>query len=60
MALRSFAPAMSPRSPATEMRVIPYPETCQVFSFDCGANALVSILVFAGVEDREDRIIHMD
>jgi ABC-type bacteriocin/lantibiotic exporter with double-glycine peptidase domain len=38
------------------MRVIPYPETRQVFNFDCGANALVSILVFAGVEEREDRV----
>ena len=28
----------------------------QVFNFDCGANALVSILVFAGVEEREDRV----
>ena len=38
------------------MRVIEYPETRQVFSFDCGANALVSVLVFAGLEEREDRI----
>jgi ABC-type bacteriocin/lantibiotic exporter with double-glycine peptidase domain len=38
------------------MKVIDYPETRQVFSFDCGANALVSVLVFAGLEEREDRI----
>ena len=38
------------------MKIIPYPETRQVFSFDCGANALVSVLVFAGLEEREDRI----
>ena len=38
------------------MKVIEYPETRQVCSFDCGANALVSILVFAGMEEREDRI----
>ena len=38
------------------MKVIEYPETRQVFSFDCGANALVSVLVFAGLEEREDRI----
>jgi ABC-type bacteriocin/lantibiotic exporter with double-glycine peptidase domain len=38
------------------MKVIDYPETRQVFSFDCGANALVSVLVFAGLEEREDRV----
>jgi ABC-type bacteriocin/lantibiotic exporter with double-glycine peptidase domain len=38
------------------MKIIPYPETRQVFNFDCGANALVSVLVFAGVEEREDRV----
>ena len=38
------------------MKIIPYPETRQVFSFDCGANALVSVLVFAGLEEREDRV----
>ena len=38
------------------MKVIEYPETRQVFSFDCGANALVSVLVFAGLEEREDRV----
>ena len=38
------------------MKIIDYPETRQVFNFDCGANALVSVLVFAGLEEREDRI----
>ena len=38
------------------MKIIAYPETRQVFSFDCGANALVSVLVFAGLEEREDRV----
>ena len=38
------------------MKVIDYPETRQIFSFDCGANALVSVLVFAGLEEREDRV----
>ena len=38
------------------MKIIPYPETRQVFNFDCGANALVSVLVFAGIEEREDRV----
>ena len=38
------------------MRIIEYPETRQTFCFDCGANLLVSALVFAGVEEREDRV----
>ena len=38
------------------MKIIAYPETRQVFNFDCGANALVSVLVFAGIEEREDRM----
>jgi len=33
-----------------------YPETRQVFDFDCGANALMSMLVYCGVEEREERI----
>ena len=39
------------------MKIIEYPETRQVFYFDCGADALVSLLVFAGIEEREDRIM---
>jgi len=38
------------------MRILEYPETRQTFNFDCGANALVSMLVFCGIEEREDRI----
>jgi predicted double-glycine peptidase len=38
------------------MRILEFPETRQVFNFDCGANALVSVLVFAGLEEREDRV----
>jgi ABC-type bacteriocin/lantibiotic exporter with double-glycine peptidase domain len=38
------------------MKIIEYPETRQTFNFDCGANALVSALVFAGIEEREDRV----
>ena len=38
------------------MKIIPYPETRQVFNYDCGASALVSVLVFAGLEEREDRV----
>ena len=43
-------------TPALHMKLIDYPETRQVFNFDCGANALVSVLVFAGLEEREDRV----
>ena len=38
------------------MKILSYPETRQTFNFDCGANALVSLLVFTGIEEREDRI----
>jgi hypothetical protein len=38
------------------MKILPYPETRQVYNFDCGANALVSVLVYAGVREREDRV----
>jgi ABC-type bacteriocin/lantibiotic exporter with double-glycine peptidase domain len=38
------------------IKLLEFPETRQVFNFDCGANALVSVLVFAGLEEREDRI----
>ena len=41
------------------MKIIAYPETRQTFCFDCGANLLVSALVFAGVEEREDRIARL-
>ena len=37
-------------------KILHYPETRQVYSFDCGANALVSFLVYAGIEEREDRV----
>ena len=33
------------------MKIIEYPETRQVFNFDCGADALTSMLVYAGIED---------
>ena len=39
------------------MKLLSYPETRQTFNFDCGANALVSMLVFCGIEEREDRIV---
>ena len=38
------------------MKILEYPETRQTFNFDCGANALVSTLVFCGIEEREDRV----
>jgi len=37
-------------------KTLVYPETRQFYAFDCGANALMSMLVFAGVEEREERI----
>ena|SRR5208282_3719762 len=37
-------------------KVLTYPETRQVFDYDCGANALMSMLVYCGVEEREERI----
>lgn len=40
-------------------KVLSYPETRQVFDFDCGANSLMSMLVFAGVEEREQRILKL-
>ena len=36
--------------------IIDYPETRQTFNYDCGANALLSMLVYSGIEEREDRI----
>ena len=33
-----------------------FPETRQVIYFDCGSNALASMLVYGGVEEREDRV----
>jgi ABC-type bacteriocin/lantibiotic exporter with double-glycine peptidase domain len=41
------------------MKILVYPETRQVFNFDCGANGLASTLVYAGVEEREDRIARL-
>ena len=38
------------------VKLLVYPETRQTFNFDCGANALMSLLVYAGIEEREDRI----
>ncbi len=37
-------------------KILTYPETRQFYAFDCGANALMSMLVYAGVEEREERI----
>ncbi len=33
-----------------------FPETRQVINFDCGSNAMASMLVYGGVEEREDRV----
>jgi predicted double-glycine peptidase len=41
------------------MKIIRFPESRQVYSYDCGSNALQSLLVFAGIEEREDRIMKL-
>jgi ABC-type bacteriocin/lantibiotic exporter with double-glycine peptidase domain len=38
------------------VKLLEFPETRQVFSFDCGASSLVSMLVYSGIDEREDRI----
>jgi predicted double-glycine peptidase len=42
-----------------EMKIIPFPEARQTFNFDCGADALQSVLVAYGIEEREDRLIKL-
>lgn len=39
------------------MKTITLPQLRQVYNYDCGANALQAILVYYGIEIREDRII---
>ena len=41
------------------MKVLSYPETRQVYDYDCGSNSLQSMLVYAGIEEREDRIVKL-
>jgi ABC-type bacteriocin/lantibiotic exporter with double-glycine peptidase domain len=39
------------------MPILDFPETRQTFCYDCGANALASVLVYVGVELREDEVM---
>lgn len=39
-----------------QKKVLTYPETRQVYDYDCGSNSLMSMLVYCGVEEREERI----
>ena len=40
-------------------KILIYPETRQIFDYDCGANGIMSMLVYAGVEEREERIVKL-
>ena len=51
--------ASNARIDTMSKKVLTYPETRQVYDFDCGANSLMSMLVFAGVEEREERIMKL-
>jgi len=39
------------------IKIIEFPELRQVFNYDCGASALQSVMVFYGIELREDFIL---
>jgi len=41
------------------MKVLSYPETRQTFTYDCGSNALASMLCYGGAEEREDRLMKL-
>ncbi len=41
------------------MKILSFPETRQTFNYDCGADALQSVLVAYDVLEREDRIIKL-
>ncbi len=41
------------------MTILPFPELRQVYAYDCGASALQSVLVWAGINEREDKIMHL-
>jgi hypothetical protein len=40
-------------------KILVYPETRQTFNYDCGANGMMSMLVYAGIEEREERIMKL-
>ncbi|MGA2035792.1 MAG: hypothetical protein ABSG68_26385 [Thermoguttaceae bacterium] len=39
------------------MPLLTYPLNRQTYSFDCGADMLMSALLFCGIEEREDRVL---
>lgn len=39
------------------MRILDFPVLRQTFSYDCGAKAIQAVLVYYGIEIREDKII---
>jgi len=41
------------------MQIISLPQLRQTYSYDCGAKALQTVLVYYGIEIREDRIIRI-
>lgn len=41
------------------IKILTFPELRQVYSFDCGANALQSILTYYGYDIREEEIMRM-
>ncbi len=40
-------------------KILVYPETRQTFNYDCGANGMMSMLVYAGIEEREECIMKL-
>lgn len=39
------------------MKLLPFPENIQTYDYDCGAKALQSVLIYYGLDVREDIII---
>lgn len=39
------------------MKVLEFPETRQVYNFDCGASAVQGVLVYYGYTEREDKLL---
>ena len=43
------------------MKLLPFPDNIQTYDYDCGAKALQSVLIYYGIEVREDalmKIVH--
>lgn len=39
------------------MKILDFPELRQIFEFDCGANALQSVLAYYGIDIKESEIL---